>query len=91
MNESFEHTVETMKDKWIMGDANCTVQCVNFFSTPNVVTQRVLGCGTKKYRGINFVPDPKLGLECFIDMDFTGEQSQGDAKNQKMSCHGPIL
>ena len=27
-NESFEHTVKMVKDKWIMGDTACTVQYI---------------------------------------------------------------
>ena len=47
---------------------------------------------TKK-RGVIFQPDPKLGLECFVDAYFTGCWSKADADNTRnfMSLTGYII
>ena len=46
-----------------------------------------------KERGVIFQPDPKLGLECFVDSYFAGCWSQADADDPDnvMSLTGYII
>ena len=69
--------------------------CVRFLNKPMRGHERAIiriarYFRSAKERGIIFQPDPKLGLECFLDADFAGCWSQADAydPDNVMSCTG---
>ena len=63
-----------------------THQCARFSEDPKALHEsavRQIGkylLGTK-HRGVVFTPDPKKGLECFVDADFAGSWQQADSNN----------
>ena len=59
-------------------------QCAPFVNKPmrsheQAVTRIARYLQSTKERGVIFQPDPKLGLECFVDADFAVCWSQADA------------
>ena len=55
-------------------------QCARFVNKPmrsheQAVIQITQYLQSKKERSVIFHPDPKLGLECFVDADFAGRWS----------------
>ena len=59
-------------------------QCARFVNKPMRGHERAIiiiaqYLRSTKERGVIFQPDPKLGLDCFVDADFTGCWSQADA------------
>ena len=63
-----------------------THQCARFTSDPKASHERAVRyigkylLGTKT-RGIIYKPDPKKGIECFVDADFAGGWVKADADN----------
>eukprot|EP00957_Ditylum_brightwellii_P017618 1327252-Ditylum_brightwellii.AAC.1 len=73
-------------------------QCARFTNTPMLSHERAIWriakylAGTTD-RGVLYNPDPKRGIECYVDADFAGSWSKADADNPEnvMSRTGYII
>eukprot|EP00957_Ditylum_brightwellii_P038881 2938343-Ditylum_brightwellii.AAC.1 len=59
-------------------------QCARFCNDPKLsrewaVRQIVKYLSQTSDRGIIYHPDPKLGIQCYVDADFSGGWSKADA------------
>jgi len=66
--------------------ATAVHQCARFCNEPRLSHERAIRRIGKylqgnKDKGLIFRPDPRLGLECFVDADFAGNWNQADPDN----------
>eukprot|EP00957_Ditylum_brightwellii_P056241 4263216-Ditylum_brightwellii.AAC.1 len=63
-----------------------THQCMQFCNNPKVLHERAVRQIFKylratSERGLNYKPDPYLGIQCYVDADFADGWNMADAEN----------